>query len=147
MIKLKNSVNDLIIKAKKSIRHLTAEEAVKLHVDKNNLFIDLRDIREISKSGRILGAKHVPRGMLEFWIDPNSPYHKTFFNDDVRFIFYCASDWRSALATQTANNIGLLNTAHLLGGFNKWLELKGPIEDSKIILENKITKKVRYLHF
>ena len=131
MIKLKNSVNDLIIKAKKSIRHLTAEEAVKLHVDKNNLFIDLRDIREIQKSGRILGAKHVPRCMLEFWIDPNSPYHKTFFNDDVRFIFYCASDWRSALATQTANNIGLLNTAHLLGGFNKWLELKGPIEGSK----------------
>ena len=128
MIKLKNSVNDLIIKAKKSIRHLTAEEAVKLHVDKNNLFIDLRDIREISKSGRILGAKHVPRGMLEFWIDPNSPYHKTFFNDDVRFIFYCASDWRSALATQTANNIGLLNTSHMLGGFSRWVELNGPIE-------------------
>jgi rhodanese-related sulfurtransferase len=131
MIKLKNSVNDLIIKAKKSIRHLTAEEAVKLHVDKNNLFIDLRDIREISKSGRILGAKHVPRGMLEFWIDPNSPYHKTFFNEDVGFIFYCASDWRSALSTETANNIGLLNTSHMLGGFSRWVELNGPIEPPK----------------
>ena len=131
MIKLKNSVNDLIIKAKKSIRHLTAEEAVKLHVDKNNLFIDLRDIREISKSGRILGAKHVPRGMLEFWIDPNSPYHKEFFNQDFHFIFYCASDWRSALSTETANNIGLLNTSHMLGGFSRWVELNGPIEAPK----------------
>ena len=131
MIKLKNSVNDLIIKAKKSIRHLTAEEAVKLHVDKNNLFIDLRDIREISKSGRILGAKHVPRGMLEFWIDPNSPYHKEFFNYDFHFIFYCASDWRSALSTETANNIGLLNTSHMLGGFSRWVELNGPIEPPK----------------
>jgi rhodanese-related sulfurtransferase len=131
MIKLKNSVNDLIIKAKKSIRHLTAEEAVKLHVDKNNLFIDLRDIREISKSGRILGAKHVPRGMLEFWIDPNSPYHKAFFNHDFHFIFYCASDWRSALSTETANNIGLLNTSHMLGGFSRWVELNGPIEPPK----------------
>ena len=131
MIKLKNSVNDLIIKAKKSIRHLTTEEAVKLHVDKNNLFIDLRDIREISKSGRILGAKHVPRGMLEFWIDPNSPYHKEFFNHDFHFIFYCASDWRSALSTETANNIGLLNTSHMLGGFSRWVELNGPIEPPK----------------
>ena len=131
MIKLKKSVNDLIIKAKKSIRHLTAEEAVKLHVDKNNLFIDLRDIREIFKSGRILGAIHVPRGMLEFWIDPNSPYHKDFFNHDFHFIFYCASDWRSALSTETANNIGLLNTSHMLGGFSRWVELNGPIEPPK----------------
>ena len=105
MIILKNSVNDLVEKAKKSIKNLTAEEAIKLHIDKSNLFIDLRDIREITKSGRILGAKHVPRGMLEFWIDPNSPYHKEFFNKNFHFIFYCASGWRSALSTQTANNI------------------------------------------
>jgi len=128
MIKLKNSVKDLIVKAKKSIRNLTAEEAIKLHVDKNNLFIDLRDIREITKSGRILGAKHVPRGMLEFWIDPNSPYHKEFFNQNFHFIFYCASGWRSALSTEAANNIGLLNTSHMLGGFSRWVELNGPIE-------------------
>ena len=128
MIKLKNSVKDLIVKAKKSIRNLTAEDAIKLHVDKNNLFIDLRDIREITKSGRILGAKHVPRGMLEFWIDPNSPYHKEFFNQNFHFIFYCASGWRSALSTEAANNIGLLNTSHMLGGFSRWVELNGPIE-------------------
>ena len=131
MINLKNSALDLVKTAKKEINNIDPSDAIKFHDDKINLFIDIRDIREIQKSGRILGAKHVPRCMLEFWIDPKSPYHKPFFNDDVRFIFYCAYDWRSALATQTANNIGLLNTAHLLGGFNKWLELKGPIEDPK----------------
>ena len=131
MINLKNSVLDLIDSAKKEINSIDPNDALKFHHDKTILFIYIRDIREIQKFGRILGAKHVPRCMLEFWIDPKSPYHKTFFNDDVRFIFYCASDWRSALATQTANNIGLLNTAHLLGGFNKWLELKGPIEEPK----------------
>ena len=131
MINLKNSVLDLVQRAKKEINNIDTVDALKFHGDKTNFFIDIRDIREIQKSGLILGAKHVPRCMLEFWIDPKSPYHKTFFNDDVRFIFYCASDWRSALATQTANNIGLLNTAHLLGGFNKWLELKGPKEDPK----------------
>ena len=98
---------------------------------KNNLFIDVRDIREIQKSGRILGAKHVPRCMLEFWIDPESPYHKQFFNHDYHFIFYCAADWRSALATLSANEIGLLNTSHLVGGFNKWVEKKGPIEEPR----------------
>ncbi len=131
MINLKNSVLDLVESAKKQINNLDPSDALKIHGDKTNLFIDIRDIREIQKSGRILGAKHVPRCMLEFWIDPRSPYHKKFFNDDVCFIFYCASDWRSALATQTANHIGLLNTAHLSGGFNKWLELKGPIERPK----------------
>ena len=131
MINLKNSVLDLVESAKKQINNLDPSDALKIHGDKTNLFIDIRDIREIQKFGRILGAKHVPRCMLEFWIDPESPYHKKFFNDDILFIFYCASDWRSALATQTANDIGLLNTAHLSGGFNKWLELKGPIEDPK----------------
>ena len=131
MINVKNSVMDLVESAKKQINNLDPDEAIDLHSDKTNLFIDIRDIREIQKSGRILGAKHVPRGMLEFWIDPKSPYHKEIFNENLHFIFYCASGWRSALATQTANNIGLLNTSHLLGGYNKWLELKGPIEEPK----------------
>ena len=131
MINLKNSVLDLVESAKKEINSINTNDALEFYDNKNNLFIDVRDIREIQKSGRILGAKHVPRCMLEFWIDPKSPYHKIFFNDDIRFIFYCASDWRSALATQTANNIGLLNTAYLLGGYNKWLDLKGPIEEPK----------------
>ena len=131
MIILKNSVQSLVNKAKKKINNLDIKDALKLYSNKQYLFIDIRDIREIQKSGRILGAKHVPRGMLEFWIDPNSPYHKEFFNDDLNFIFYCASDWRSALATETANKIGLLNASHLVGGFNNWLKHKGPIEEPR----------------
>ena len=131
MIILKKSIQSLVNKAKKNINNIDIEDALKLHSNKQFLFIDIRDIREIQKSGRILGAKHVPRGMLEFWIDPNSPYHKEFFNDDLNFIFYCASDWRSALATKTANKIGLLNASHLVGGFNNWLKHKGPIEEPR----------------
>ena len=131
MIVLKNSVQSLVNQAKKKINNIDVKDALQLHSNKQFLFIDIRDIREIQKSGRILGAKHVPRGMLEFWIDPSSPYHKEFFNDDLNFIFYCASDWRSALATKTANKIGLLNASHLVGGFNKWLEFNGPIEEPK----------------
>ena len=131
MIVLKNSVQSLVNQAKKKINNIDVKDALKLHSKKQFLFIDIRDIREIQKSGRILGAKHVPRGMLEFWIDPSSPYHKEFFNDDLNFIFYCASDWRSALATKTAKKIGLLNASHLVGGFNKWLEFNGPIEEPK----------------
>ena len=128
MIKVKISVRELVESAKIKIDNLEVSDAIKMHSDKTNLFIDVRDIREIKKTGRIFGAKHVPRCMLEFWIDPESPYHKKFFNDNYHFILYCAFDWRSALATLSANEIGLLNTSYLIGGFNKWLEEKGPIE-------------------
>ena len=128
MIKIKTSVMKLVESAKKQINNLEVTDAIQMHSNRTNLFIDVRDIREIQKYGRIFGAKHVPRCMLEFWIDPESPYHKKFFNDKYHFIFYCASDWRSALATLSANEIGLLNTSHLVGGFNKWLEENGPIE-------------------
>ena len=96
--------------------------------DKNYLFIDLRDIRELQKFGKIKDAKHVPRGMLEFWIDPDSPYHKDFFSKNYKFIFYCASGWRSALSALTAQQMGLKNVSHIEDGFNKWLEINGPIE-------------------
>ena len=131
MIKMKNSVIKLVENAKKQIHNLEVDDAIKIHSTKTTLFIDVRDVREIQKSGRILKAKHVPRCMLEFWIDPQSPYHKKFFNDNYHFIFYCASDWRSALATLAANEIGLLNTSHLVGGYNKWLERNGPIEEPR----------------
>ena len=131
MIKVKTSVMKLVESAKKQINNLEVSNAIKMHSNKNNLFVDVRDVREIQKSGRILGAKHVPRCMLEFWIDPESPYHKKFFNDNYHFIFYCASGWRSALATLAANEIGLLNTYNLDGGFNKGLEVRGPIEKPK----------------
>ena len=95
------------------------------------MFVDIRDIIEITKSGRILGAKHVPRVILEFWKDTKSQHQRKFLNECFNFIFYCASDWRSLLTTLIANNIGLLNTSNLIGGYNKWLELSDPIEEAR----------------
>lgn len=91
-------------------------------------FIDVRDVRELSKTGRIPGAKHCPRGMLEFWIDQASPYHKPLFAEDATFVFYCASGWRSALAAQTAKQMGLPRVTHLKGGITAWIDAGKPTE-------------------
>tara|TARA_B100001741_G_scaffold273812_1_gene243139 strand:+ start:86 stop:487 length:402 start_codon:yes stop_codon:yes gene_type:complete len=125
---LTKSSKILVDEAKKQISNINANEAFNLFNDKNYLFIDLRDIRELQKFGKIKNAKHVPRGMLEFWIDPDSPYHKDFFSKNYKFIFYCASGWRSALSALTAQQMGLKNVSHIEDGFNKWLEINGPIE-------------------
>lgn len=103
MINLKTSVLELVDNAKKEINNIKASDALKLHDDKTNLFIDIRDIREIQKSGRILGAKHVPRCMLEFWIDPKSPYHKTFLMMiyDLFSIVHLIGDLHSPLKQPT----------------------------------------------
>ena len=127
MIKLKNSIQNLVKSAIKQINQLEIRQAIKIHSNQINLFIDIRDIREIKNSRHSLGAKHLLGDMLEFWIDPNSPYYKEFFREN--FILYRASDWRSTLAYLKANNIELLNTSHLISGFIKWLELKRPIEE------------------
>ncbi|MEM9177084.1 MAG: rhodanese-like domain-containing protein [Myxococcota bacterium] len=82
--------------------------------------IDLRDVRELQREGHLPGAVHMPRGMLEFWIAPESPYARPIFQEDKRFVFYCAMGWRSALACQVATRMGLQNAAHLDGGFGAW---------------------------
>jgi rhodanese-related sulfurtransferase len=92
------------------------------------VLVDLRDRRELEREGRIPGAFHCPRGMLEFWIDPESPYAKPVFQRDVLFLFYCASAWRSALAAKVAKEMGLAPVAHMGGGFKAWREGGGPIE-------------------
>ncbi len=107
------SVEDLVAEANAAIRVLGVAEALELHGRDDVLFIDVRDVRELAESGRIPGARHVPRGMLEFWIDPESPYHKPYFAVDRTFIFYCSTNWRSALATKTAQDMGLAPVAHL----------------------------------
>ena len=90
--------------------------------DEDLVIIDLRDIRELQREGHLPGAVHTPRGMLEFWIDPYSPYAKPIFQEDKRFVFYCRSGWRSALATAVAMRLGLQRTSHLDGGFSAWKE-------------------------
>ncbi len=125
------SVEDLVAEANAAIRILNLAEALELHGRGDVLFIDVRDVRELAESGRIPGARHVPRGMLEFWIDPASPYHKPYFAEDRTFVFYCAASWRSALATKAAQDMGLAPVAHLEGGFNAWTDAGGPVEKPK----------------
>ena len=125
------SVEDLVAEAASKIRTLSIGEAREMLGRDDVLFIDVRDVRELAGSGRIPGARHVPRGLLEFWIDPKSPYHKEFLAEDKTFIFYCAVDWRSALCTRVAQDMGLAPVAHLQGGFNAWKEAGGPVEAPK----------------
>ena len=118
----------LVESAKKQINNLEVGDAIKMHSNKTNLFIDVRDIREIQKSGRIFGAKHVPRCMLEFWVDPESPYHKDAFNQDKHYVFYCAAAGRSALAAKAAQDMGLKPVSHLEGGFAAWKKSGNEVE-------------------
>lgn len=122
------SMLDLVAEANAVTRQIPLADALDMHQRDDVVFIDIRDVREIAKTGRIAGARHVPRGMLEFWIDPESPYYKDFFGEDKTFVFYCAASWRSALSARTAQEMGLAPVAHIDGGFNAWRDAGGPIE-------------------
>jgi rhodanese-related sulfurtransferase len=118
----------LVDAAEREIETLPAEQAIKLAGNDNVVLVDIRDIRELQREGKVPGAVHCPRGMLEFWIDPASPYHKVAFAQDKKFVFFCAAGMRSALATQTAQRMGLKPVAHIAGGFGAWKAAGGPIE-------------------
>jgi len=124
---MKKGYKQLLAEANAEITAVPATDALKLTGDQGVLFVDLRDPRELERDGQIPGAFHCPRGMLEFWIDPDSPYFKPVFGEAKRFIFYCASGWRSALSTKTAQDMGLENVAHLAGGFTAWREAGGEV--------------------
>jgi rhodanese-related sulfurtransferase len=122
-------VKELVAAAEREIETVTVAEALAEHGNPDVVFIDLRDIRELWREGKIPGAVHVPRGMLEFWLDSESPYYRSdVFAKPARFIFYCNLGWRSALATQTAQAMGLANACHVGGGFTRWVEQDGPAE-------------------
>jgi rhodanese-related sulfurtransferase len=121
----------LLAEANAMVETVPAAEAVKLAGRDDVVLVDLRDPRELEREGRIPGAFHCPRGMLEFWIDPESPYHKPAFAQDKRFVFFCAGGWRSALAARTAREMGLKPVAHIGGGFAAWREAGGPVEGGK----------------
>lgn len=114
--------------AEREIETIPPEQAVKLAGRDDVVLVDIRDIRELQRDGRVPGAVHCPRGMLEFWIDPGSPYHKPVFNQDKKYVFFCAGGLRSALATQTAQRMGLKPVAHIGGGFGAWKKAGGPVE-------------------
>ncbi len=125
------SAKALVAAAKAQIKEYTAEEAIQLASRPDVVLVDIRDPRELAREGRIPGAFHCPRGMLEFWIDPESPSFKPIFGEDRTFIFFCAGGMRSALATKTAQDMGLKPVAHIIGGFGAWRSAGGPIEKSE----------------
>jgi rhodanese-related sulfurtransferase len=124
-------VDDLVAAAEREIENLAVADAIKLHGSGNATFVDLRDIRELNRDGRVPGAFHCPRGMLEFWLDPKSKYYKPAFGEDRKFVFFCAAGSRSALATQTAQRMGLRPVAHIAGGFGAWKAAGGPVETAE----------------
>ncbi len=121
-------VKALVADAKRQISSLPPEEAQALVAAGKALLVDIRDPRELSREGRIPGAFHAPRGMLEFWIDPQSPYHKTALAEATSLILFCASAWRSALSVKTLQDMGVENIAEMEGGFSAWKSRGGPIE-------------------
>jgi rhodanese-related sulfurtransferase len=118
----------LLAEAESQIETLDVEAAKKLLGRDDVVLIDIRDPRELEREGKMPGAFHCPRGMLEFWIDPESPYAKPLFQEDNKFVFFCAGGWRSALAAKTAQDMGLKPVAHMRGGFGEWKKQGGTVE-------------------
>ena len=125
---IKKGYKALLAEADGIVPALDVNEARALFGKEDVVFVDLRDPRELEREGKMPGAFHCPRGMLEFWIDPESPYHKPVFAQDKRFVFFCAASWRSALSAKTAIEMGLKPVAHLLGGFSAWKKAGAPTE-------------------
>jgi rhodanese-related sulfurtransferase len=128
-LKLKKGIKQLVAEAYAEIETLKAGDAVKLKDDPNVVLVDLRDIRELQRDGRVPGAFHAPRGMLEFWVDPESPYYKDIFGTGKKFVFFCAGGMRSALAAQAVQHMGLEPVCHIEGGFRAWKDAGGPVEE------------------
>ena len=120
--KLAISSKSLVEEARRRITEVTAAEALALAKDPNVLLVDIRDPRELEREGRVPGAFHCPRGMLEFWIDPESPYFKPVFGEGKRYVFFCAGGMRSVLAADIAQRMGLEPVAHVIGGFRAFKE-------------------------
>lgn len=128
---MKIGYKQLVEDAEKEIRALDVAEALSKYGQDGVVFVDIRDVRELQREGVVPGALHAPRGMLEFWVDPESPYHKEIFASGQEFIFFCAGGLRSALATQTVQRMGLEPVAHIAGGFASWREAGGSVEEKK----------------
>ncbi len=128
-MKMKKGFRQMVDEAKSRIKTLSLEET-KAQLGKDDVvFVDLRDVRELEREGMIPGAFHCPRGMLEFWIDPDSPYHKDVFASGKSFIFYCNGAWRSALATDVAQQMGLEPVYEMAGGFAEWKKAGFPVAE------------------
>lgn len=129
-IKLKKGVRELVAEAEAVVTTISTEDAIRRHAedDENTVFVDIRDVRELERDGMVPGAVHAPRGMVEFWFDPESPYHKErLTEEDKTYVLYCAAAWRSALACKTLHDMGFPNAVHFAAGFAGWKEAGGPV--------------------
>ena len=124
---LKKSSAQMVSEARDRIEEIETADLIEMVEDPNVVIVDIRDIRERKRSGYIPGSFHAPRGMIEFWIDPDSPYFKDIFNEDKKFVFHCASGWRSALTVATLQDMGF-EASHLKEGFSTWEKHGGPVE-------------------
>jgi rhodanese-related sulfurtransferase len=124
---------ELLDQANATVETLEVETVQAMLGRDDVVIVDLRDPRELEREGRMPGAFHCPRGMLEFWIDPESPYAKPQFQQDKQFVFFCAGGWRSALAAKTAQDMGLKPVAHMRGGFGAWKKAGAPVEGGESV--------------
>ena len=120
-MKLK-TIKQLVDEAMNEVTTVKADEINKITKDTNYILIDIRDVRELWKSGTIEGARHIPRGMLEFWLDPESPYYKADLKPELTKILFCASNWRSALAAKSLMGMGFDNVMHVEGGYQSLID-------------------------
>ncbi|WP_138934747.1 rhodanese-like domain-containing protein [Roseovarius arcticus] len=128
MKKLTTSAADMVSNARARIEEIETADLIKMVADPNVVIVDIRDIRERQRTGAIPGSIHAPRGMIEFWVDPDSPYFKDVFGQEgKKYVFHCASGWRSSLTVATLQDMGF-EAAHLKEGFSTWAEKGGPVE-------------------
>ncbi len=127
MPKLTKTAAEMVAEARARIDEIETEALIERLGDDDLVIVDIRDVRERQRSGSIPGSVHAPRGMVEFWVDPDSPYFKEVFGQEKTFVFHCASGWRSALTVATLQDMGF-PAAHLRAGFSDWVAKGGPVE-------------------
>ena len=131
MQRLKMSAAQMVEAARNKIEEIETLDLIKMVEDPKVVIVDIRDIRERQRGGFIPGSVHAPRGMVEFWVDPDSPYFKEVFGqENKKYVFHCASGWRSALTVSTLRDMGF-EAAHLREGFSTWEKQGGPVEESE----------------
>lgn len=122
-------INALVAEAMAQVTTYSVDEVKARMGDAHLQIVDIRDVRELEREGTVPGCFNAPRGMLEFWVDPASPYFKTIFGDDSKeFVLFCGAGWRSALAAKTLQDMGMTNVAHIDGGFTAWAKQGAPVE-------------------
>jgi rhodanese-related sulfurtransferase len=126
---MKKGCKALVDEAMAQVKTYTVVEAQAKLGDPNVQFVDVRDVRELEREGIIPGAFSAPRGMIEFWVDPDSPYFKPVFGEKKEFIFFCAAGWRSALTVKTVQDMGMDKVAHIEGGFTAWKAAGAPVAE------------------